>query len=890
MTEIVPSFVDITPFGPYCKLCSVSLAVQKGIFYHGRDNHPEVFFKNILVVREVQRKMTYLRDLHSGDFSPFLTNLNCGRDIWFCKICFVTFMRESNYKRHLEARKNICKSNEGAKMVCYPTICGRFGPKNYIPTVPTSTPNIISGSGTDLSSLTESSLNVSIMQTIAVDSSTKVPPALMTTHDEAAAILAPFVRPDEDVRDLSLIFYPLLNPGFEGKMKQYLAYSSAELIEDQILTNWIDAGRLWLRNYAAGHIANVSANVRCRLAEFEQKELDGVAVGSRTFSLRRGIPRLISELDALLRFFFRFPSSLFDAYKINSMKFANSKVLIEMAIIPKILYTAAQEETTDHGQLPVACHYCLSRGFTTRGGNQLQMNECGWFSSRISAVMHLLRAGVCGYLVTLSGNKTTQALSIQEMDIVSSIQHGRVTNLLASYVKRLRDLNGRKPPLKNNTVNTNGDITTGAFTFPKCIWSTMIPRVVEISRSCFFEIFEGRDWEYFLDATINMVDWVKIDAYITVQSREIRLNEIVVKKNLEPVLAKLQSVGELCLFGLGVGAVRHEEVTRLKVRSCQWHNSYLYFWSESWKQGSMKSSARPKLVEHRLSLTLSKVFILIRHAMTANDIVESDNLLPNSKEASMLHLLRDIFEFDHSPHMLNIRHLFTSIGNIISPEGILGQEGNIVSNAILTEKSGHTQGTGRRAYGTWIENSEEKLYDLYHESLGETSLDPPVITFTPFSESTLIASLKLLFGRKADFRSENQFEMVRIASNSIIRHSYVGLPCGQGKSLSWMIPMIASYLSGRHIGIRIVILPYKFLLGHMVEHAVSLIGLLKQKLSVEFWNSSHLSAEAIPDGLECSDAPSLIFLNLDNASTVKRGSSSSAGHCLQRPKSTYICT
>jgi hypothetical protein len=71
-------------------------------------------------------------------------------------------------------------------------------------------------------------------------------------------------------------------------------------------------------------------------------------------------------------------------------------------------------------------------------------------------------------------------------------------------------------------------------------------------------------------------------------------------------------------LGLGVGAVQYEEVIRLKVLSCQWHNSYLYFWTESLKKGSLKaSSATPKLVEHRLSLSLSRIVLLGRHAMVA---------------------------------------------------------------------------------------------------------------------------------------------------------------------------------------------------------------------------------------------------------------------------------
>ena len=121
---------------------------------------------------------------------------------------------------------------------------------------------------------------------------------------------------------------------------------------------------------------------------------------------------------------------------------------------------------------------------------------------------------MCGYLVTLSGNNQSEVLTIQEMEIVSKIQNGRVTNLLAPYVKRLRDLNAQKPRLKTNTVNSNGDITSGAFTFPYSIWSTIIPRVVMLARACFEEIFSTGNWKLFMDKPINMTNWVKMEASV----------------------------------------------------------------------------------------------------------------------------------------------------------------------------------------------------------------------------------------------------------------------------------------------------------------------------------------------------------------------------------------
>ncbi len=55
----------------------------------------------------------------------------------------------------------------------------------------------------------------------------------------------------------------------------------------------------------------------------------------------------------------------------------------------------------------------------------------------------------------------------------------------------------------------------------------------------------------------------------------------------------------------------------------------------------------------------------------------------------MLCLIQDIFDFDYEPMILNVQHLFTSFGNMVMPENL-----TLVTNSALTEKSGHTQGTG----------------------------------------------------------------------------------------------------------------------------------------------------------------------------------------------------
>ena len=125
-----PPFLDVTPFGPYCKVCNVPLSIQAGILARGKEVHPECHFKNATVIRDVQRHIDILRKTHANDHTPFLTNQRCTDPTWFCTGCFRSFSKGFNYTRHLERNKD-CSNHHGGKMDCYLTICGRIGPKCY---------------------------------------------------------------------------------------------------------------------------------------------------------------------------------------------------------------------------------------------------------------------------------------------------------------------------------------------------------------------------------------------------------------------------------------------------------------------------------------------------------------------------------------------------------------------------------------------------------------------------------------------------------------------------------------------------------------------------------------------------------------------------------------
>jgi len=301
MTQEIPDFVMITPFGPYCGVCKISLTIERGMLTHGQQIHPDDVFKNAKTIRAVKKTMSDLRLLYSSDLSTFLHMDKPPKQLWFCTTCFITFQKFGNYDRHLGGRNQVCNAENGAKMLCFPTICGRMGPQcTFVGPVTEdpATPTTISVA-TTISSLTGNS--TSSLKLIAVSS--VVPEMLMTSLTEAVQFLLPFVRPDEDAEDLVSIFHPLLTPAFEGKMKQNVEFFMEKPNGEPILDKWIETGRLWLTDYAKIHRDNVSANVRSRLAEFEQKEMEGVSLNTSTFTLRRGVLRLFAELETALRFF-----------------------------------------------------------------------------------------------------------------------------------------------------------------------------------------------------------------------------------------------------------------------------------------------------------------------------------------------------------------------------------------------------------------------------------------------------------------------------------------------------------------------------------------------------------------------------------------------------------
>jgi len=207
-----------------------------------------------------------------------------------------------------------------------------------------------------------------------------------------------------------------------------------------------------------------------------------------------------------------------------------------------------------------------------------------------------------------------------------------------------------------------------------------------------------------------------------------------------------------------------------------------------------------------------------------------------------------------------------------------GASSRLVADANISTMSHHTARTQAMHYSTTINNWREMAYTKYHVILGEgrdtsNSTDNEAFHWLPFSTEQLASALRSLIGSpSAQFRNPNQQRLVEVCANGTTKHRYGFLRCGTGKSLSFLVPAVAELHTGRRMRTRIIILPYSFLLGHMVEHSRRQLGVANQYISVFGFSGSDITDAEIPDEIAADSLslPNLIFLNLRAASNLIR--------------------
>jgi superfamily II DNA helicase RecQ len=414
------------------------------------------------------------------------------------------------------------------------------------------------------------------------------------------------------------------------------------------------------------------------------------------------------------------------------------------------------------------------------------------------------------------------------------------------------------------TVDIEGNIAVDGFEFPKSIWSGLVRIILDRSVSFLRMLIVGKDWERVLDvsAPLQVTACADGDMEFSFSDSSYSTKDVMLIRGFEIFyFDKIVSYLRLAMHGLGLGSMRVQELARLSMRHGVWHRGTLYYSSSSIKQFTHKS-AGCNTVDHKLPVCLGRLFVLFRSILRNLDDVGLDKTmivpLRNSSKHSISDAVSEIFVLDQRPDATQIRHMWTSICNIVFPSGEISATLSAVDD--VAEMSGHSVATHSRTYGSSVHDGKEYLYRKFHEALGDT-VGPEIIGSGATTEYDLHGALEYSFGEGASYTCDAQERLVN--STLTPYHCHANLPCGAGKSSAWLLPLIANAMRNQgQQGFSIVVLPYKFLASYHCRTAETILRNLH--IWVTMFNTNDFGPTKLPEELQDDDIlPDIVFLSLD---------------------------
>ena len=477
-----------------------------------------------------------------------------------------------------------------------------------------------------------------------------------------------------------------------------------------------------------------------------------------------------------------------------------------------MLYAVLCESVDIAKGVPLSTILFLSSIFALNDNGTLTMYRSDTVSSFAATHLHIYRVGFCCILYEFS--KEVPSTKAKEL-CIQCRESPTITNL-CTIIRRTREMTNKKGPSVMKTITPDHTINIGTFSITKSVWSTLIPRTQARVMSTLDDIFETKDWKKIMDPSfpINVCSDT-----VTITNENVNLQQLVHQDSMP--LDSLHGSIEHILFCFGGGAVRHTELLDMTIHKLKWHNNHLYYFPFSTKTGSLVSSKieTRKSYEHKLPGVLSRVVLLYNTIIP----LETENSLllrpyyTKRNVSSLNYTFQEITGITEKPSVLHIRSFITSIQNIIFPETSTDSP-YISCEPFVAEMSGHTAETHTKQYSSYDPSKKEKVYKKMHECMGELVHNHnTVIGLTNqsrLSDEFLNETLKLLYGPGATYQSSLQKKMVLCSANEYQKHAFIGIPCGGGKSLSWILPTLTRFHHDLPCATTIVIVPYKFLCQH----------------------------------------------------------------------------
>jgi superfamily II DNA helicase RecQ len=214
--------------------------------------------------------------------------------------------------------------------------------------------------------------------------------------------------------------------------------------------------------------------------------------------------------------------------------------------------------------------------------------------------------------------------------------------------------------------------------------------------------------------------------------------------------------------------------------------------------------------------------------------------------------------------MRDVRQLWAGLINCITSSL------KLLPSKVGAEMCNHTLETHQKSYDTRLFDEESQIFRKYHAMLGEDQCmnSNQAIHFKQVSDGTMLESLRMLFGKDANFNSPEQKQMVQYCCQHSSNHKFIIIGCGGGKTLSLLIPVISSIITHRDIGCRIFIVPYSFL-RHSLQSLFSrkLTNLFGSLVTVESYSKSEINESQLPSSLQ-QRMPNILILTPDSAANL----------------------
>jgi superfamily II DNA/RNA helicase len=816
--------ISFSPFGCFCKRCNTPVALGSTCLRNHLMRHPEVGFGSFGVQEFVRFAAAEVQRLQRSDRSSFVAGDTFNG--YYCPGCSVAFARKYHALRHCQAKNNSCLESGVTSAEICKTVCGRTIPAYQV--------------------LSPAPLGSEI--------------PFFKSQDW----LQEFVSGDEKVSQYIAIFHPIIC--LAGDCNDNMAllvdlWSDKPDARELQLADLLERAKTWLFDRARHEVGMIPANYRAAIQVFDGQAVGDVAINF-TYTFRHFEANLHPELISLLTFVWRRSNQSRDTvlepfHRTYNLHRQNAYFL------PRLLQALFVERVGSGFEHPIIVEYCLARTFR-KNGNQLTMIKCDLISSQVAATMALLRAGLCSAILSYPDTMDSFAKAMCQ-----EARTSRVANILCPFIRQLKEMHQRKGTKRLNTISPDGDIAVDGFEFPKLIWSKLIANVLKMCKNLLSKLLDGDKWAAVLDTrqplSVVVYDYQNLDFKLTradesiFHSTSIKVRQVYDLADYD----RLASYMALAFFGLGGGTTRGTEIDKVFLSHAKWHRNTVYYDTFTDKSASFRSQNSAVAVEHKVPSVLARCYLLFRLVAESENNLDLKKLIPKRKESrlSLSDATTELFNFRVVPSVTQVRQFFTSVSDYLFPDS--NWDGVLCANHDVAEMSGHSATTHRASYSTALVNGRESVYRMFHRELGEDQCSGLASTSIEFSKPQLLRALRLLVGPDATFTCPEQERMVELVANSLSRHAHVGMPCGSGKSMGWMVPAVASLQDGRGRAMIVVVLPYKFLLQYQLSSARNKTEAVID-MAIEGFDGQDIGESSLPPLLqEARLLPDILFVSLE---------------------------